>query len=61
MLQRRGSSGNFLDNPEKAREAGRKGGQISNGNVINNRERIIAVGRTGGKVIRRPASEKAAQ
>ncbi|RPD96892.1 stress-induced protein, partial [Candidatus Pantoea deserta] len=59
--QRRGGSGNFAENPERAREAGRKGGQMSGGNFKNNRERAVEAGRTGGKVSRRPSSEKAAQ
>jgi len=61
MFQRRGGSGNFAENPERAREAGRKGGQMSGGNFKNNRERAVEAGRTGGKVSRRPSSEKAAQ
>lgn len=60
MFQRRGSSGNFAENPEKSREAGRKGGQMSGGNFKNNRERAVEAGRTGGKVSRRPLTEKAA-
>lgn len=61
MFQRRGGSGNFAENPERAREAGRKGGQVSGGNFKNNRERAVEAGRTGGKISRRPSSEKAAQ
>jgi len=61
MFQRRGGSGNFAENPEKAREAGRKGGQMSGGNFKNNRERAVEAGRTGGKISRRPSSEKTAQ
>lgn len=61
MQQRRGGSGNFAENPERAREAGRKGGQMSSGNFKNNRERAVEAGRAGGKVSRRPSSEKSAQ
>lgn len=56
----RGGSGNFAENPERAREAGRKGGQISSGNFKNNPERAVEAGRLGGKVSRRPPAEKAA-
>ncbi|MHA6313744.1 MULTISPECIES: general stress protein [Pantoea] len=58
--RRRGGSGNFAENPERAREAGRKGGQISGGNFKNNPERAVEAGRLGGKISRRPPSEKAA-
>ncbi|MBS6435636.1 MAG: general stress protein [Pantoea sp.] len=61
MFQRRGGPGNFADNPEKARGAGRKGGQLSGGHVTNSRERALEAGRTGGKISRRPSSEKNAQ
>lgn len=61
MFQRRGGAGNFAENPERAREAGRKGGQMSGGNFKNNPERAVEAGRTGGKISRRPPSEKAAQ
>jgi len=57
--QRRGGSGNFAENPERAREAGRKGGQVSGGNFKNNPERAVEAGRLGGKISRRPPSEKA--
>lgn len=58
--KRRGGSANFAENPERAREAGRKGGQISSGNFKNNPERAVEAGRLGGKVSRRPPAEKAA-
>jgi len=58
--KRRGGSGNFAENPERAREAGRKGGQISSGNFKNNPERAVEAGRLGGKVSRRPPAEKVA-
>ncbi|MCE0491822.1 general stress protein [Pantoea sp. Mb-10] len=53
MSNRRGGAGNFAENPERAREAGRKGGTISGGNFRNNPERAIEAGRKGGKVSRR--------
>jgi hypothetical protein len=47
--------GNFANDPERAREAGRKGGQVSNrngnnpGNFANDRERAREAGRKGGQ------------
>ncbi len=35
MAERRGGSGNFAEEREKASEAGRKGGQHSGGNFKN--------------------------
>ncbi|MEB5838493.1 general stress protein [Pantoea dispersa] len=56
MAERRGGAGNFAENPERAAEAGRKGGQISSGNFKNNPERAIEAGRKGGQVSRRGKS-----
>ncbi|MCG7366286.1 general stress protein [Pantoea tagorei] len=53
MQQRRGGAGNFAENPERAREAGRKGGKMSSGNFKYNRERAVEAGRAGGKLSRR--------
>ncbi|POW57188.1 stress-induced protein [Candidatus Pantoea alvi] len=53
MQQRRGGAGNFAENPERAREAGRKGGKMSSGNFKYNRERAVEAGRVGGKLSRR--------
>jgi uncharacterized protein len=41
--------GNFANNTDKAREAGRKGGQISGGNFRNNPQRASEAGRKGGE------------
>lgn len=41
--------GNFANNPEKAREVGRKGGKSSKGNFKNNPQRAAECGRKGGK------------
>lgn len=47
--------GNFAQNPGRAAEAGRKGGQNSNrngknaGNFANNRDRAAEAGRKGGR------------
>ncbi|PPS64762.1 hypothetical protein CRX72_04145 [Pantoea sp. BRM17] len=48
-------------NPERAREAGKKGGQVSGGNFRNNPERAIEAGRKGGKKSRRGTDKDAAQ
>lgn len=56
MAERRGGAGNFAENPQRAAEAGRKGGQISSGNFKNNPERAIEAGRKGGQVSRRGKS-----
>ena len=57
MNNRRGGSGNFAENPERAREAGRKGGKLSGGNFRNDPERAVEAGRIGGKVSRRGSEE----
>jgi len=53
MVKYRGGAGNFAANPERASEAGRKGGKNSSGNFRNNPERAVEAGRKGGKVSRR--------
>lgn len=53
MSNRRGGAGNFAENPDRAREAGRKGGAVSGGNFRHNPERAVEAGRKGGKVSRR--------
>jgi uncharacterized protein len=42
-------SGNFADDPQRASEAGRKGGQKSGGNFANDPERASEAGRKGGE------------
>ncbi len=49
MISRRGGSGNFAADPERASEAGRKGGAMSGGNFRNDPERAIEAGRKGGR------------
>ncbi|MGC0941482.1 KGG domain-containing protein [Pantoea agglomerans] len=50
MAEHRGGSGNFADNPQKASEAGKKGGQSSGGgNFKNDREKSSEAGKKGGK------------
>ena len=41
--------GNFANNPSRAAEAGRKGGQMSAGNFANNPQRAAEAGRKGGQ------------
>lgn len=49
MTEHRGGSGNFSENPEKASEAGKKGGQNSGGNFANDREKASEAGKKGGE------------
>ncbi len=49
MAEHRGGSGNFAENPEKASEAGKKGGQNSGGNFANDREKASEAGKKGGQ------------
>ena len=50
MAEHRGGSGNFAENPQKASEAGKKGGQSSGGgNFKNDREKASESGKKGGK------------
>ncbi|MCX2194381.1 stress-induced protein [Pantoea agglomerans] len=52
MAEHRGGSGNFADNPQKASEAGKKGGQSSGGgNFKNDREKASEAGKKGGKKV----------
>lgn len=45
----RGGRGNFANDPERARQAGQKGGRMSGGNFANDRERAREAGRKGGQ------------
>lgn len=54
--KRRGGTGNFANNPERAREAGKRGGRVSGGNFRNDPERAVEAGRKGGSVSRRPST-----
>ncbi|MDI9222112.1 general stress protein [Pantoea sp. EA-12] len=53
MTTRRGGTGNFAVNRDRASEAGRKGGSMSGGNFKNDPERAAEAGRKGGKISRR--------
>ncbi len=61
MSNPRGGAGNFAMNPERASEAGKKGGQVSGGNFRNNPERAVEAGRKGGKKSRRGAEKTATE
>lgn len=41
--------GNFANDPEKACEAGKKGGQASGGNFANDPEKASEAGKKGGE------------
>ncbi|WP_163018529.1 general stress protein, partial [Pseudomonas viridiflava] len=43
------SGGNFANDPERASEAGKKGGQASGGNFANDPDRAAEAGRKGGQ------------
>ncbi|EMC9797289.1 general stress protein [Enterobacter hormaechei] len=60
MSVHRGGKGNFAEDPQRAAEAGRKGGQISGGNFRNDPVRAVEAGRKGGKVSRRGKTETVA-
>ncbi|WP_444678369.1 general stress protein [Halomonas sp. E19] len=49
MAQRNQNPGNFANDPKKAAEAGRKGGQNSGGNFANDPEKASEAGRKGGQ------------
>jgi len=49
MTEHRGGSGNFAENPEKASEAGKKGGKNSGGSFANDREKASEAGKKGGE------------
>ena len=56
MTQRRGGSGNFADEKQRASEAGKKGGEHSGGNFKNDREKASEAGKKGGQNSRRSSS-----
>jgi general stress protein YciG len=49
MTQRRGGSGNFAEDKQRASEAGRKGGKMSGGNFKHDPERASEAGKGEGK------------
>ncbi|MCP8467581.1 general stress protein [Pseudomonas sp. ZM23] len=49
MAEHRGGKGNFAEDPERASEAGKKGGQQSGGNFKNDPQRASEAGRKGGQ------------
>lgn len=44
----KGNPGNFANNPQRASEAGRKGGRVSRGNFKHNPQRASEAGKKGG-------------
>ncbi|MBK0122522.1 general stress protein [Pantoea sp. S61] len=58
MPSRRGGAGNFAEDADRAREAGRKGGSASGGNFKNCPDRAVEAGRKGGQISRRRKPEK---
>ena len=58
MEKHRGGPGNFAANPQRAAEAGKKGGSVSGGNFRNDPSRAAEAGRKGGRTSKRkPAGE----
>ncbi|MBK0099606.1 general stress protein [Erwinia sp. S63] len=53
MPSKRGGAGNFAEDADRAREAGRKGGSASGGNFKNCPDRAVEAGRKGGQISRR--------
>ena len=49
MTEHRGGKGNFAEDPQRASEAGKKGGQQSSGNFKNDPQRASEAGREGGQ------------
>lgn len=58
MAAKRGGAGNFAEDPERAAEAGRKGGQLSGGNFRNSPEQASEAGRKGGLVRKKGVQEQ---
>ncbi len=52
--------GNFSNNPERAAEAGRKGGKNSKGNFAYDREKAVEAGRKGGQHSKKKQEEESA-
>lgn len=49
MAQHQGGKGNFAEDPKRASEAGKKGGQASGGNFKNDPQRASEAGKKGGQ------------
>ncbi|MDV2680545.1 general stress protein [Pseudomonas aeruginosa] len=49
MAQHQGGEGNFAEDPKRASEAGKKGGQASGGNFKNDPQRASEAGKKGGQ------------
>jgi general stress protein YciG len=53
MADRQGGKGNFAEDPQRASEAGKKGGHVSGGNFKNDPERASEAGKKGGQSSKR--------
>lgn len=49
MAQHQGGKCNFAEDPKRASEAGKKGGQASGGNFKNDPQRASEAGKKGGQ------------
>lgn len=49
MAEHRGGKGNFAEDPQRASQAGSKGGEASGGNFKNDPERAAEAGQKGGR------------
>lgn len=49
MAQHQGGKGTFAEDPKRASEAGKKGGQASGGNFKNDPQRASEAGKKGGQ------------
>lgn len=49
MAQHQGGKGNCAEDPQRASEAGKKGGQASGGNFKNDPQRASEAGKKGGQ------------
>ena len=54
---KRGGAGNFANDPECAREAGKAGGKVSKGNFKFNPDKAVEEGRKGGRKSKRPPAK----
>ena len=49
MAEHRGGSGNFAEDPKRASQAGKKGGQHSGDNFANDPKKASEAGKKGGR------------
>jgi general stress protein YciG len=48
IMAKHSNPGNFANDPKRASEAGKKGGQMSSGNFKHDREKASKAGKKGG-------------